>query len=326
MDLKMPIKKRDSSIDNIRGIAIVLVVIGHVIVEFYETDAAFVDNYWFRLIYSFHMPLFMFVGGWVAWLTFDGTFKKLKKRTAALLIPFVVWNVIDFVYKITVNGSLPEKYAYYTLTGQGYLWFFYSMLLCYVLLYLLLKLPKKWQLIAALGVCGVMLVAPKFFQLGLIHWYFFFFIAGYFVSQYQRLNPIKNSWGVALGLCALGVAMSSVWHPDGTADWAFVAQSKYLLFVWRYAVPLVWIAGIFALFYKIGPLADRVGQTLGRYTMEIYIQNYAWICLAVMVWNYEPLYWLETILITALTLYASIVLAKWVERSPKLGFWLLGKQ
>ena len=74
---------RDRTIDNIRGFAIFLVVVGHCIMRFYEYNAAFADNYWFRLIYSFHMPLFMFVGGWVAWLTFDGTLTKLKKRTLA---------------------------------------------------------------------------------------------------------------------------------------------------------------------------------------------------------------------------------------------------
>lgn len=325
-------KTRDLTIDNIRGFAIVLVVIGHIIVEFYEQNAAFVDNYWFRLIYSFHMPLFMFVGGWVAWLTFDGTLQKLKKRVWALLIPFVVWNVVYTLYLWVVDGGWSDGYWRYMAMGQGFLWFFYSMFLCYVLLYVLLKLPEKLQVTAAATVCAIMIfVHLKVFELGLINWYFFFFIGGYFVSKYRRLNPIKNSWALAVVLSVAGVAMGSAWHPSTLVDspaLAFIARSKYLLLVWRYAVPLTLIAATFSLFYMIADRwnADRIGQTVGRYTMEIYIQNYAWICLIVGVWNYPPLYWLETIVVTAVTLAGSVCLAKLVERNKTLGFWLLGKQ
>lgn len=49
--INLPI--RDRTIDNIRGFAIFLVVVGHCIMRFYETDAAFINNYWFRLIYLF---------------------------------------------------------------------------------------------------------------------------------------------------------------------------------------------------------------------------------------------------------------------------------
>lgn len=328
--INLPI--RDRTIDNIRGFAIFLVVVGHCIMRFYETDAAFINNYWFRLIYSFHMPLFMFVGGWVAWLTFDGTLKKLKKRALALLIPFVVWNVVNTLYLWIIDGGWDNGYWRYLAMGQGFLWFFYSMFLCYVLLYTLLKLPETLQAVAAIVLCAFMqFVHLKIFELGLVNWYFFFFICGYFVSKYKRLNPIKNSWGLAITLCAAGVVLGSIWHPSMLVDCphlAFIAQNKYLLLVWRYTVPLTLIAACFSLFYMIANHwhADRIGQTIGRYIMEIYIQNYAWICLIVRIWNDPSLYWLETAVITAVTLTSSVYLAKQIEKNKKLGFWLLGKQ
>ncbi|MDE6264225.1 MAG: acyltransferase family protein [Paramuribaculum sp.] len=51
-------------IDNLRGFLIILVKLGHCIQNLY-TD--FDQNIVFRYIYSFHMPLFMFIRGFVSY-------------------------------------------------------------------------------------------------------------------------------------------------------------------------------------------------------------------------------------------------------------------
>lgn len=50
--------KRLYYIDNLRGLLIILVVLGHCI---QNLDLDFDHNIVFRYIYSFHMPLFMFI-------------------------------------------------------------------------------------------------------------------------------------------------------------------------------------------------------------------------------------------------------------------------
>ena len=54
------IHKRDDLLDIAKDIGIMLVVLGHTLQGFY-TD--FDNNLAFRLIYSFHMPLFFFISG-----------------------------------------------------------------------------------------------------------------------------------------------------------------------------------------------------------------------------------------------------------------------
>lgn len=85
-------------IDYAKGIAILLVVIGHLLqYNLVGTTAKEL----FDIIYSFHMPLFMFLSGYVASLTIDkqlvdkGLF--VKKKAVSLLIPFVFMGGVDLL-------------------------------------------------------------------------------------------------------------------------------------------------------------------------------------------------------------------------------------
>lgn len=76
-------------IDALRGFAILLVIAGHVIQTLYGTDGLV-----FRYIYSFHMPLFVFLSGFVSYKI--ETWKSVGKRFLQLIVPFFCYNVITF--------------------------------------------------------------------------------------------------------------------------------------------------------------------------------------------------------------------------------------
>jgi fucose 4-O-acetylase-like acetyltransferase len=58
---------RDIFLDCLKGFAIVTVVLGHT----FQGATADFDHYLpFRLVYAFHMPMFMFVSGMTASLSF----------------------------------------------------------------------------------------------------------------------------------------------------------------------------------------------------------------------------------------------------------------
>lgn len=87
---------RISYIDQLKGIAILLVVLGHVI-GYNNCE----DSFLWRFIYSFHMPLFMFISGYVAQMTFrierfgwNETISFLIKKLRTLLLPMVTWGVV----------------------------------------------------------------------------------------------------------------------------------------------------------------------------------------------------------------------------------------
>lgn len=98
---------RDQLLDIARGIAILLVVVGHTV---QGRSPAFDDDPVFRFIYSFHMPLFAMLAGASAafWIkkydALDSTrsliaasTSRVRRAAVHLLIPFAAWTFIGYL-------------------------------------------------------------------------------------------------------------------------------------------------------------------------------------------------------------------------------------
>ncbi len=104
------IKARDGYIDFIKGVLIFLVVWGHVISNCKAGD--FYANPLFKFIYSFHMPLFMGVSGWLFYFSINkyrmGT--GILRRCVQMLYPATVWGAILFGIRLIVwEGYMPKS-------------------------------------------------------------------------------------------------------------------------------------------------------------------------------------------------------------------------
>lgn len=88
------IKKRNTTLDVLRGFAIFYVIFGHIIhIEDVRT-----------FIWAFHMPLFFFISG----LLFDennyiGTSDFLKKKAKSILLPYVLFYLMTLLYWIAIE-------------------------------------------------------------------------------------------------------------------------------------------------------------------------------------------------------------------------------
>ena len=81
-------------LDAAKGIAIILVVLGH-IVQNYTEHISFA----FQLIYSFHMPAFFVFSGYL--INEDAPFLLyVKKKVKSLLLPYLVFATILFIYDV----------------------------------------------------------------------------------------------------------------------------------------------------------------------------------------------------------------------------------
>lgn len=77
--------KRYLIVDELKGFAIFLVVLAHVI---QRNTLTYLDNPIFLIIKSFHMPLFMFLSGYVAFGRIGQKPEWLKKKFLLLIVPF----------------------------------------------------------------------------------------------------------------------------------------------------------------------------------------------------------------------------------------------
>ena len=135
-------KNRDAFLDIAKGLAIILVVVGHVVQGSSEN---FDDLLWFRVIYSFHMPLFVFLSGAVAAISFrsdsiqDGIGSaltlaktKISKAVVRLLLPFVAWCVINQLIYHHSDSIISALILAFRRPDTA-LWFLLAIFYCIVL-------------------------------------------------------------------------------------------------------------------------------------------------------------------------------------------------
>ena len=127
-------EKRLVYLDALKGILMVLVILGHVI---QSSISDYQHNVLFRLIYSFHMPLFFLISGY---LTYKGKYdgKLVPKRFVQCIIPFISWA---FLLPILETGiwdlSRTENILLYPDNG---LWFLYNLFFYCVMV----SLSERW--------------------------------------------------------------------------------------------------------------------------------------------------------------------------------------
>ena len=100
-------KERNCTIDFLKCIAILLVIFGHCIQYgsgiAYCDNQIFFDNFLFKYIYSFHMPLFAAISGYLLYSSVQKYSLKemVFNRFYRLLIPIISWNAVANIYDIT---------------------------------------------------------------------------------------------------------------------------------------------------------------------------------------------------------------------------------
>ncbi len=109
--------KRYIWIDNVKIIAVILVVLGHLIQSLYKSsliENGFVYTAFNQIIYSFHVPLFFICSGFLYQQTtktqnIKSYAKGISKRIVAYGIPFVVFSTITYILKIIFSDSVNQQ-------------------------------------------------------------------------------------------------------------------------------------------------------------------------------------------------------------------------
>ena len=190
-------KERNTTLDLAKGILIILVVLGHAIQYSgngnWEDSQLFFDDIVFRAIYSFHMPLFMMISGYLFYSSNKKDFKPLmisKLRTIGipLLVFTLLMNVVWYI-PLLINGNVLEIFSQYlgTLVFKMNMWFLLSLLLNMVAVAVITRVFKRIRA-QYIGMCILFMISffiPDGLILAVHKFMFPFFCIGYVLNQNQ---------------------------------------------------------------------------------------------------------------------------------------------
>lgn len=215
-------KPRNQSVDIVKGVAIILVVLGHVGQGMNHRHL--LDTTWYFLsehfIYSFHMPAFFFIAG----LFLDHSLAKRGPRGFAaekvrtVIYPYLLWPLLTLPLLPWISqyqsGPHPTIPAYLTnvLVGNAG-WFLFTLFFVLMLALLTRRLPLWVRLVLAIPLSYFW---PNTGHHGIdaIFWEYIFVVTGQLVGS--RISKVQNIHkAVAAVLCVTlfaGIAFATIYY------------------------------------------------------------------------------------------------------------------
>ncbi|MBR6479341.1 MAG: acyltransferase family protein [Clostridia bacterium] len=163
--------------DNVKALLIVLVVLGHFVTQF-TGQSAFIQSI-FLIIYSFHMPLFIFVSGLFSKSAFKNDRLNVN-RVIAFVILFYLLKIL--IYAVHHPGRFRPFYE------SGIPWYMLAMAVWLVITFFLRKANPKIVIpvsVALALIIGYFKVIDSTFCISRIITFYPFFFLGY------ALDPAK---------------------------------------------------------------------------------------------------------------------------------------
>lgn len=217
-------------IDVVKGIGIFLVVLGHIWTGPNETYLGR------RYIYSFHMPLFFFISGFVFKIkSSTGFIIFFKKKFKSLIYPYMIFSIISFIYFFIFENTLLRKIGYKKILiniflSQGaddylfcnpVLWFLTCLFIVNIIFYFILNYRNcilKIIIVFVLGYIGFILSknfkSVFFWNIDVSFTAITFFGAGYITNYYNKKFNIKLNYKIIIILNFLFLGALFVFVPQ----------------------------------------------------------------------------------------------------------------
>jgi len=321
-------KSRLNDIDAAKGIAIFLVVLGHIVART-PPEGHLWWSVLIRVIYSFHMPFFMYVAGCTAHYVYepiDGIKKYslfVRKKASRLILPYIIMGVIILLGKVgamkiglhvdnPVNSSADVigVFLYPRVSYSSFLWFVYVLFELYLLLPLLeLALSRLSFYLLILFVTLQFLEMTHLFALNsLAHSILFFSIGLMVMKNYDLYASVIDRYGsIMLGIFVLLLVV------------CYFSPAMPDLIMASLSIP--------ALHYLVRAralLRSDIILLCGSYSFSIYLFNT--ICIGMtkallflaIDWNYRNFYFF-IIVLTCAGIFFPIVITRCLNKlSPRI--------
>jgi fucose 4-O-acetylase-like acetyltransferase len=317
--------------DVARGVAIVLVVLGHVGVARFGQSGA--NLLWHRAVVAVNMPLFFFVSGYLLYKPeMPPWLRVVRQRAARLLVPYVSWLLVAcaIVAFRSPEAALQRLGAGAIDPWMG-LWFLYVLFECIVLFALLHRLSdRSWWLIGStLAVAVAITLLPPhettmFGKTNVQH--LLPYLALGFVFARNR-GYWRDRVGLLAGVAALGFGATALTLVGGDHAWwrtalaAAGTPALAQLAVSRFVRYLIGVCGVTALFAMSCIVRGRLARVLalvGVSSLGVYAIH-GWVMTAA-----ERIYKLPVLVTTVIVVGVSVGLVALLRSWPLGSRLLLG--
>jgi len=281
---------RDPGLDVLKAIATLLVIAGHVI-QFTNMD--FDKSILFKMIYSFHMPLFMCISGYLMPDKVGPGF--FRRKFFQLIIPFFLWSAMLIVVRNIIQGSeislqiLGEGLLQVLLTPENGLWFLWVLFLNCALFALL---EGRYRLQISFAIIGflylIQFVKGEFgwFGLNLVRWHYFFFIFGFLIRSNRILHVANRFLWVLVPLTILALTQWDRNLISGFLGGALTSPffAKILTLVVKYVAALGVLVLLFLIKGRLG-FSGSVISFLANHSLGYYGTQAVFLIPATLIWK-----------------------------------------
>lgn len=190
-------KERDYLFDNIKGLLIFLVVLGHLLGYFLFKVTHSIDIMYIG-IYLFHMPVFVFVSGYFSK-------RNNKNRIIELALVYIIWQTIVFPLIVSIfTGTSFEKNQQSVFSPEWTYWYLLSLIIWKVITPYFEKIRYSFVISLVMGVLigySSLKSGLTVLSLGRTIAFYPFFILGYH-SKKEHIYYFKNKINKYAGLIA----------------------------------------------------------------------------------------------------------------------------
>ena len=191
--------KNNYFIDNLKVVLIFLVVFGHLIERYIDSNNTLMGIYMF--IYTFHMPLFIFISG----LLSKNLNKSKKIFIKNLLVPYIILNIIWYSLSFLYAGktNIPILYPGWTL------WFLLSLFFWRISLKYLVEIKYILPISFVLGLLVGFVPNGSILSFSRTIVYLPYFLLGYF-SNLETIKKYIDKVNLNIGGSIIGMFLFSI--------------------------------------------------------------------------------------------------------------------
>lgn len=303
---------RDSSFDIMKGIAILLVVLGHSVPDQASVNGiASYPLYLMRtIIYSFHMPVFFFVSGYFMHIPLKEGFQKfVKDKSIRLMVPYFTIGLLYFPFKLALSKFASQQIdpqniwkIFIGINPDGELWFLYCLFFISILIGLLVK-RVNWGLLIISFIIGIFSEKINIFSMPMISeilYFQFFYILGLYIKKYALLDYMKS-----IGIVLTSMVIFSV------GNYALLHDIN----VFKILTLITAVSRITITYYIANQISFRISLYktllffLGTVSMDVYIfSDIVKIPFRIVLWSKLGLYYEAFIVCFLVSIILSILI------------------